>query len=83
MMPEEDAKIFGEAYALYEKWRSVLITELDQWLQITNEFHQFVERNSGNPLALRLATGIMDTFDDMYRNGKQPVIPDYIGRGDL
>ena len=82
-MPEEDAKIWGDVYALYEKWRSVLITDLSQWLQITNDFHEIVVRYNGNPLALRLANGAMEAFDDMYRNGKQPVMPDYIGRGDL
>ena len=82
-MPEEDAKTFGEAYQLYEKWRSVRIETEAQWIQITQEFHDFVVRNGSSGLALRLATSIMDHFDDLYLHGKKPEIRDYIGRGDL
>ena len=82
-MPEADAKTFGEAYELYEKWRSVRIETEMQWIQITMEFHDFVVRNGSTGLAQRLATSIMDHFDDLYRNGKKPEIIDYIGRSDI
>lgn len=83
MMPEEDAKIFGEAYELYEKWRSVEIRRPEQWLEATNDFHGLVCRHEGNQLALRLAISLMDTFDDLYKDGNVPAVPDYIGRSDL
>ena len=82
-MPEEEGKIFGEAYRLYEKWRGVLIDTSDKWMQVTNDFYQFVAGNNSNPLAVHLAVGIMDTFDEMYHDGKQPVIEGYLGRSDL
>ena len=82
-MPEEDGKIFGEAYRIYEKWRSVEIDSPEEWIMITQELQAFVARNPANPLALRLATGIMDTLDDLYRNGKKPQICSYTGRSDL
>ena len=82
-MPEEDRKIFGEAYELYEKWRSQLIETPEQWLEVTAGIHDFYARHEGSALALRLAVGIWETLDDLYRNGKRPVMPDYIGRSDL
>ena len=82
-MPEEDGKIFGEAYQLYDKWRGILISELSQWEQLTAELHTFVCKYPESRLAMRLAVGLMETFDDLYKNGAKPAMPDYIGRGDL
>ena len=82
-MPEEEAQIFGEAYRLYEKWRSVKMTAPEQWQQMTEELHGFVCRHPESRLALRLAIGIMETMDDLYRNGKTPEFADYFGRSDL
>ena len=82
-MPEEDAKIFAEAYQLYEKWRGVEIRTPEQWLQVTGEFHGLVCRHEGSQLALRLAIGLMDTFDDLYRDGAVPAVAGYFGRSDL
>ena len=82
-MPEEDGKIFGDAYALWDKWRGMRIERKEQWLQVTEELHGFVCRHESSRLALRLAIGIMDTLDDLYKGGQVPAVPDYIGRGDL
>lgn len=83
-MPE-DAKIFGECYEIYEKYRSVLIETDEQWTELAEDVRQFAERNDwrNNPLANRLALSLLDTFNDMYRDGKKPVMPDYFGRSDL
>ena len=82
-MPEEDGKIFGEAYQIYEKWRSVVIDGEEQWTEFIRDVHGLAARYDGNRLALRLAVGIADTFDDLYRNGAKPPMPDYFGRSDL
>ena len=50
---------------------------------MTTEFHDFILRHNESRLALRLAIGIMDTFDDLYRDGAVPAVPDYFGRNDL
>ena len=82
-MPEEDAKIFGEAYEIWQQWRSVLITELSQWEQLTADFEGLAVRHPESRLALRLAIGMMDSFDDLYKDGRKPAVADYIGREDL
>ena len=82
-MPEEDKQIFREAYELYDKWRGTLMETDEQWLTITAEFYQFIQRHTESRLAIHLATGIMDHFDEMYRNGNRPKMPSYLGREDL
>lgn len=83
-MPE-DGKIFGECYDLYEKHRYELIETDAQWEALASDVQAFAERNGWreNPLANRLALALLDIFSDLYRDGKQPVIPDYFGRSDL
>lgn len=83
-MPE-DAKIFGECYELYEKYRTILMKTDDQWKQLTADISAFAERNDweNNPLTKRLGFALLDVFSDMYRDGKRPEMPDYLGRSDL
>ena len=83
-MPEEDAKIFGEAYEIYNKGRWKVISR-EEFTDLNIELAQFAERNNyrENPLAKRLAMALFDIFDDMYRDGKVPAIPDYFGRSDF
>ena len=82
-MPEEDAKIFQEAYQLFDKWRGVQIRTGEQWIQVTLDMQKLCLDHTGNRLAMRLAIGLMDTIDDLYHDGAVPAVPDYIGRGDL
>ena len=82
-MPEDDVKIFKEACEIYTKWRYTDINSLDQWCKLTNEMYDFVVKYVDNRLALHLGIGIMDTFDELYKDGAKPPIPDYFGRKDL
>lgn len=82
-MSDEDRNIFVESYKLYDRWRETEISTPAQWEQITKDFYQLVDSHQGSRLALRLAIGLMDTFDDLYGGGKKPDIPDYFGRGDI
>lgn len=82
-MPEEDKQIFREVYELYDKWRGTLIQTQEQWLTITAEFYALIQRFQNSRLALHLVTGVMDHFDEMYRNSNKPTMPSYLGREDL
>ena len=82
-MPEEDKKIFQEVYELYDKWRGTLMETDDQWLMITAEFYALIRNHPNNRFAIHLVTGIMDHFDELYRNGNRPPMPSYLGREDL
>ena len=78
----DDVKTFGDAYELYEKWRTTEISG-DQWIQMHNEFQQFYLDHGKSDLALRLAVSLTETIGELYRDGKKPVMPDYFGREDL
>lgn len=84
-MPDEDGKIFAEACRIYEKYRWTEMKSPEQWTALADEVRDFAEahRWRENPLAMRAGMMLMDVFDDLYRNGKKPEIPDYFGRSDL
>lgn len=83
-MPEEDERIFGEIWNIYNKYRWKIMTS-DDFILLTQEIAAFAELHKWkeNPLACRMAEAMIDTFNDMYRVGKVPKIPDYFGRSDL
>ena len=84
-MPEEDAKIFSEAFEIYNKYRWTEMKTPEQWEALTNEVGAFADRHQWrtNQLTKRIGHMLLDIFSDMYRNGRKPSIPDYFGRDDL
>ena len=82
-MSDEDKRIIGEAVRIYDKWRGIVLTELDQWCSLTNEFWEFGCRHADSRLALHLSVAFMSVFDDLYHDGKKPEVPDYFGRSDM
>ena len=83
-MPEDDARIFGEAYELWNKWRWQEIHD-NKWIEFAQDLGTFASRNNwkDNPLTDRLTSALFDAIGDLYVNGKRPMIPDYFGRSDL
>jgi hypothetical protein len=83
-MQEDDMRIFQEAFALYNRfrWRKL---EDEDFVQLFRELSEFAAGHDfqNNPLAFRISMMIFDVFNDLYGNGKVPVIPDYFGRSDL
>ena len=85
MMPEEDAKVFSEAYDIWNLYRWTEMKTDDQWIALAEACRDFAEKHRWreNPLVFRIATAMIDALSDMYANGKKPKIPDYFGRDDL
>ena len=83
-MPETDAKIFGEAYDMYTRYRWRILKEED-FLSLSNDIADFGERNGWqhNPLTDRLVMMLFDVFNDLYKDGRGPALPGYLGRSDL
>ena len=83
-MPD-DAKICGEFYELYVKWRYTQMNTEELWIAFAESVKNFAVLNSWetNPLTKRLAYALLDIFDDLYGGGKRPPMPDYFGRSDL
>ena len=77
-MPETDAKIFGEAYDLYTRYRWRILKDED-FLSLSNDIAAF----GHNPLTDRLVMMLFDVFNDLYKDGRVPALPGYLGRSDL
>lgn len=84
-MPEDDAKIFQDAFAIYNKYRWTEMTSPEQWMAFSEDVRDFARAYNWarNPLAKRIAQMLLDLFNDLYKGGKKPAIPDYFGRSDL
>ena len=83
-MPETDEKIFGEAYELYNRYRWRILKDED-FIQFSNDIAALAAKYDfqHNPLANRIALMLFDVFNDLYKDGRVPAIPDYFGRSDL
>ena len=83
-MPEQDEKIFGEVYEIYNKYRWKQM-EREELISLSSDLANIAQKYGfkKNPLAWHLTNAILDVFDDLYRDGKVPEVPDYIGRSDL
>ena len=83
-MPEQDEKIFGEVYEIYNKYRWKKM-EREELIFLSSDLANIAQKYGfkKNPLAWHLTNAILDVFDDLYRDGKVPEVPDYIGRSDL
>lgn len=82
-MPERDREIFAKACRIYETWRGVVLGSPEQWARVTEDLARLAAEYPDSALALRLAIGLMETFEDLYRDGKVPEIADYFGREDF
>ncbi len=84
-MPEDDGRLFGEVYDLYNKYRWTEMQTEQQWMDLSNDVLILANKYhwSENPLAMRLCIAILDAIGDMYKDGKKPPMPDYFGRTDL
>ena len=83
-MPETDEKIFGEAYDLYNRYRWRILKD-DDFIQFSNDITAMAVKYdfTHNPLANRIAEMLFDVFNDLYKDGRAPAMPDYFGRSDL
>lgn len=83
-MPETDEKIFGEVFEIYSSYRWRILKEED-FLQLSNDIAAMAQKYDWqhNPLADRMAQMLFDVFNDFYKDGRVPAVPDYFGRSDL
>ena len=83
-MTDKDQAVWAEIIRIYDRYRSTEMHE-DDWKTFVREVAAFAEKNDykNNPLVNRLGMALFDIFDDLYRGGKTPEIPDYFGRDDL
>lgn len=84
-MNENEEKAFKAAYGFYAKWRETVIETDEQWQELADDVGRFaVEIDvDNNPLAGHLLTAVLDTLNDLYKDGMKPMPAGYFGRDDL
>lgn len=81
-MPEEDARIFGDFFNIWKKYREKRMIEAD-WIAFGDEvaacamLHHF----ETNPLATQVSTAIINAMGELYADGKVPAMADYFTQG--
>ena len=81
-MTEHEQQMFRLVIAFYDKWRSVIIETDEQWNEFAQDLKQ-LEAKLTPPLGYHLMDAVVDTINDLYRNGMKPVQENYFGRDDL
>ena len=84
-MPDEEGKVISDFLRIYDKYRGHEMVTDEDWINLAKEVTACAELHKWRecPLALHMMNMVMDTMNDLYKDGKKPVIADFIGRGDL
>ena len=81
-MNEKEQNAFRVAVEFYAKWRETVIERDEQWQEFAADVGLFSrDADVDNcPLAWHLLTAVLETFNDLYRNGTKPMPSGYFGR---
>ena len=84
-MNETEAGIFRKIVAFYDKWRNNIIETDEQWKQFSDDVGMLGRDPdiNGTRLGWHLLEAVLDTFNDLYRNGMKPMPANYFGRDDI
>lgn len=84
-MNENEEKAFKAAYGFYAKWRETVIETDEQWQELADDVELFAKETDVDhcPLAGHLLIAILDTLNDLYKDGMKPMPAGYFGRDDL
>ena len=84
-MNELEEKAFRLVYNFYAKWRDIMIETQGQWDQFAADVGQLGKDLDidHNPLGWRMMVAALETFNDLYKDGKVPVPSGYFGRDDI
>ena len=84
-MNEKERQAFALVYTFYEKWRETVIETDGQWKQFAEDVGKLgVDLDiDHSPLGWHLMNAVLDTINDLYRDGKKPMPAGYFGRDDL
>ena len=84
-MNEIEERAFRAAYMLYSKWRETIFETDEQWQTVAEDVGTFAKEQDvdNNQLAWHLLDAILETMNDLYKNGMKPMPANYFGRDDL
>ena len=84
-MNEKEENAFKLAVAFYAKWREDILETEEQWSAFAEDVGKYVADADCDhcPLAWRLIGALLDTFNDLYKDGMKPIPANYFGRADI
>ena len=84
-MNEKEKNAFRLIYEFYSKWREIILETDGQWTDFAHDVGQLgVDLDiDHNPLGWHMMKAVLDTFNDLYKDGMKPVPENYFGRDDL
>ena len=84
-MNEKEENAFRLVYEFYKKWRETVIETEEQWTKFSGSVGALgvLLDVDHNPLGWHLMNAVLDTFTDLYKNGRKPMPAGYFGRDDL
>ena len=84
-MNENEENAFRAAYMFYERWRETVIETDEEWKLLAEDVGLYVRNTDAdhNILAGHLLTAVLDTLNDLYKDGMKPMPAGYFGRDDL
>ena len=84
-MNDKEREAFRAAFEFYSKWRDTVMETDEQWEKFEDDVKAYLKEQDVEhcPLAWRLINAVLETFNDLYRDGMKPLPADYFGRDDL
>ena len=84
-MNEKEKQSFRLVFEFLEKWRGIVIETEEQYAQLaedTGKLGRDLDIDH-NPLGWHMMVAALETFNDLYKDGKVPVPSGYFGRDDI
>lgn len=84
-MTENEEKSVQICIRFYSRWREITIDTDKQWEAFAAEVGQLAADLSAVPCPLgqHLFEAVLDSINDLYKNGMKPVAVGYLGRDDM
>jgi len=84
-MTDNEEKSFKLCYQFYSRWREITIETDKQWEDFAEDVGRLAADLSAVPCPLgqHLLEAVLDSINDLYKNGMKPVVASYFGRDDL
>lgn len=84
-MNDNETKSFRLVFEFYRKWRETVIETDEQWAEFAGGVGALgvLLDIDHNPLGWHLMNAVLDTFNDLYKDGVKPMPAGYFGRDDL
>ena len=84
-MTDNEEKSFKLCYQFYSRWREITIETDKQWEDFAEDVGRLAADLSAVPCPLgqHLLEAVLDSINDLYKNGMKPVVAGYFGRDDI